>query len=225
MTENPRLLVLNDLKADEYVSTLITRANEHLKAIGYTEHGHRHAGLVSNISRNILRRLDCPERDCELAAMAAYLHDIGNVVSRDHHWLVGANMALVYLRELGMDADEALTIANAIGNHEESSGDSSTSVAAALIIADKSDVHRSRVQNPNEAEFDIHDRVNYAVEKSFVRVDAEARKISLELTIDTASASVMEYFEIFLSRMVMTRNAAGMLGCVFELVANEERLS
>ena len=134
-------------------------------------------------------------------------------------------MALVYLRDLGMDADEALTIANAIGNHEESSGDSSTSVAAALIIADKSDVHRSRVQNPNEAEFDIHDRVNYAVEKSFVRVDAEARKISLELTIDTASASVMEYFEIFLSRMVMTRNAAGMLGCVFELVANEERLS
>ena len=98
-------------------------------------------------------------------------------------------------------------------------------MAAALIIADKSDVHRSRVQNPNEAEFDIHDRVNYAVEKSFVRVDAEARKISLELTIDTASASVMEYFEIFLSRMVMTRNAAGMLGCVFELVANEERLS
>ena len=98
-------------------------------------------------------------------------------------------------------------------------------VAAALIIADKSDVHRSRVQNPNEAEFDIHDRVNYAVEKSFVRVDAEARKISLELTIDTASASVMEYFEIFLSCMVMTRNAAGMLGCVFELVANEERLS
>lgn len=225
MNAGDRVITLADVKADNYVSTVITRANEHLKAIGYTEHGHRHAALVSSISRNILLRLGHSDRDAELAAIAAYMHDIGNVVSRDHHWVIGASIALSHLRSLGMADDDALTVANAIGNHEESSGDSSSPVAAALIIADKSDVHRSRVQNPSEADFDIHDRVNHAVEKSFVNVDAEARTISLQLTIDTSSSSVMEYFEIFLSRMVMARTAAVTLGCSFEIVANDQRLA
>jgi metal-dependent HD superfamily phosphatase/phosphodiesterase len=218
-------LTLKDLRADDFISTLITGANEHLRAVGYTEHGHRHAGLVANIARNILRRLEYPERDAEVAAMAAYLHDIGNIVARDRHWIAGATMALAHLRAQGVDADEVLTIANAIGNHEETSGDISSPVAAAVVIADKSDVHRSRVQNPEPATFDIHDRVNYAVEHSFVRVDPESRSIALELTIDTEVSSVMEYFEIFLSRMVMCRQAARSLGCTFELVANEQRLA
>lgn len=135
-----------------------------------------------------------------------------------------ATLALTHLRSLGMDSSEALTVANAIGNHEESSGDISSAVAAAVVIADKSDVHRTRVQNPDPVTFDIHDRVNHAVEHSFVRVDPEARTITLEPTIDAESSSVMEYFEIFLSRMVMCRNAAEALGCAFELLANEQRL-
>ena len=220
-----QLVTLDHLRADRYISTLIARANDHLSAVGYTEHGHRHAGLVASIARNILKWLEHPERDAELAAMAAYLHDIGNVVARDRHWLTSATMALPYLLGLGMDPDEALTIANAIANHEESSGDISSPVAAAVVIADKSDVHRSRVQNPDPARFDIHDRVNHAVERSFVRVDCPARSIALELTIDTESASVMEYFEIFLSRMVLCRNAAGSLGCTFELVVNDQHLA
>ncbi len=219
------VLDLDALRKDEYLSSVISRANDHLSAVGYTEHGHRHAGLVANIARNILRRLDYSDREAELAAMAAYLHDIGNVVARDRHWTTGATMALHHLLGRGLDADEALTIANAIGNHEETSGDSSTPVAAAVIIGDKSDVHRSRVQNPEPASFDIHDRVNNAVTKSFVRVEPEAKSISLELTIDTEFASVMEFFEIFLSRMVMCRNAAGTLGCAFELIANEHHLA
>jgi len=219
------LVSLELLRNDPYISTVLTRANDHLKAVGYTEHGHRHAGLVANIARNILRWLALSEREAELAAIAAYLHDTGNVIARDRHWLSGAALALAHLRGLGMDPDEALTVANAIGNHEESSGDVSSPIAAAVIIADKSDVHHSRVQNPDPATFDIHDRVNSAVQRSFVRVDAAAHTITLELTIETADSSVMEYFEIFLSRMVMCRNAARSLGCSFELVVNSQRLA
>ncbi len=218
-------LGLDHLRDDAYVGAIITQANEHLRTVGYTEHGHRHAGLVANITRNIMLRLEMPEREAELAAMAAYLHDIGNVVARDNHWNTGAAMALQILRDQGMDANEVLTIANAIGNHEESSGDISSAVTAAVVIADKSDVHRSRVQNPDPATYDVHDRVNQAVERSFVRVDLAERNIVLELTIDTEVSSVMEYFEIFLSRMVMCRNAATALDCTFALVMNDQQLA
>ena len=216
---------LDDLCSDAYVNAIITQANEHLRLVGYTEHGHRHAGLVANIARNIMLHLEMPAREAEIAAMAAYLHDIGNVVARDNHWTTGAAMALEILRDRGMDTQEALTIANAIGNHEEFSGDISSAVTAAVVIADKSDVHRSRVQNPDPATYDVHDRVNQAVERSFVRVDLAERDIVLELKIDSGVSSVMEYFEIFLSRMVMCRNAAGALDCTFALVMNDQQLA
>ena len=216
---------LDDLYGDAYVGAIITQANEHLRLVGYTEHGHRHAGLVANIARNIMLHLEMSDREAEIAAIAAYLHDIGNVVARDNHWTTGAAMALEILRDRGMASQEALTIANAIGNHEESSGDISSAVTAAVVIADKSDVHRSRVQNPDPATYDVHDRVNQAVERSFVRVDLAEHNIVLELKIDTGVSSAMEYFEIFLSRMVMCRNAAAALDCTFALVMNDQQLA
>jgi metal-dependent HD superfamily phosphatase/phosphodiesterase len=223
-TVQPRLVTLEDLRHDRETTTLLTKANEQLAIMGFTEHGLRHASLVAHIAQNILLRLKYPERTAQLAAVAAYLHDIGNVITRVHHEQTGALIAMDILRRLGMDIEEIAVVAGAIGNHEENNGEPVSEVSAALILADKSDVHRSRVQNPNMAAFDIHDRVNYAAQRSFVNVDEAKRTITLELTIDTTISQVMEYFEIFLSRMVMCRRAAQYLKCNFELVINKNRL-
>lgn len=220
----PRLVTLEDLRHDRETTTLLTKANEQLAIMGFTEHGLRHASLVAHIAQNILLRLKYPERTAQLAAIAAYLHDIGNVIARMNHEQTGALIAMDILRRLGMDIEEIAVVAGAIGNHEENNGEPVSEVSAALILADKSDVHRSRVQNPNMAAFDIHDRVNYAAQRSFVNVDEAKRTITLELTIDTTISQVMEYFEIFLSRMVMCRRAAQYLKCNFELVINKNRL-
>lgn len=223
--ENGRaLLAVDALKRDPMVQAFIRRADAQLGVLGFTEHGQRHVSLVANISRNVLQRLGYPERTCELAAIAGYLHDIGNTVNRRDHATAGALMARDILLRHGMDPDEVAAVMGAIGNHEESTGDPVGEISAALNIADKSDVHRSRVRETNPTKFDIHDRVNYAATHSFLRVLPDKQRIILEITIDTTIASVMDYFEIFLSRMIMCRRAAEFLGCEFGLEINESML-
>lgn len=219
-TNRPKPITLKDVKANIKVRQLIDGANEVMRAMGYTEHGHRHSGIVSSITRYIMENLGMPQRQVELGMIAAYLHDIGNVINRIDHPISGANIAFSLLDEMGMDADEIAPILGAIGNHEELVGMPVGVMSAALIIADKSDVHMSRVQNPILETFDIHDRVNYAVQKSRVEMVTDAKTIELTLEIDTSFASVIEYFEIFLSRMVMCRRASGLIGYKFALSVN-----
>jgi len=206
------------------VKVFVRKSDEALAEIGYTEHGERHVGLVAHIAYNTLKRLGFPEREAELAAIAGYLHDIGNSVNRDHHAQTGAVLAMHLLGDMKMPDLEIVKIMGAIGNHHENDGDPVTPVAAAVILADKSDVHRTRVRNPDMIKFDIHDRVNYAVEKSFLNVDEAKKLITLELTIDTGISQVMEYFEIFMTRMLASRKAAKFLGTSFGLTVNGNRL-
>jgi metal-dependent HD superfamily phosphatase/phosphodiesterase len=217
-------VTFDGLRRDALVQAFIKRADAQLGVLGYTEHGQRHVSLVANIARNILQRLHYPERTCELAAVAGYLHDIGNCVNRRDHATAGALMAKDVLFGYGMDADEVAAIMGAIGNHEETTGDPVGEISAALNIADKADVHRSRVREIDPAKFDIHDRVNYASQHSFVRVDGEARVIELEMTIDTRIAPLLDYFEIFLNRMSFIRRAVQFLECEFRLTINRQRM-
>jgi len=223
-SEKDSLVATRALEQDVEVMAFLTRANEQMAVLGYTEHGQRHASLVGNIALNVLLRLGHPERTAELAAIAGYLHDIGNVIHREHHARASAIIARDILIRLGMDFDEIALIMGAIGNHEEERGDPVSQISAAVILGDKSDVHRSRVQNPDILTFDIHDRVNYAVRRSFVRVDGDKNTITLELDIDTEVSKVAEYFEIFMSRMLMSRRAARFLGCKFALTINGNSL-
>lgn len=216
----PTRLTIKDIKANAKIMTMIDGANELLNSMGYTEHGHRHVGIVSGITKHIMETLGMPEREIELAQIAAYLHDIGNVINRHDHPISGANLAFTLLNEMNMPPVEICPILGAIGNHEELAGTPISVMSAAVIVADKSDVHRSRVQNPMMETFDIHDRVNYAVTKSRVEMVTETKTIQLVLEIDTKFASVMEYFEIFLSRMVMCRKASKLFGYNFSLVVN-----
>lgn len=213
-------ITLKDVKANVKVQRLIDGANELLRSMGYTEHGHRHVGIVSGITRHIMENLGMPEREVELGQIAAYLHDIGNVINRVDHAISGANIAFTLLNEMGMPSEEIAPVLGAIGNHEELLGSPISVMSAALIVGDKSDVHRSRVQNPILETFDIHDRVNYAVERSRVEMDKDSKTICLVLEIDTQFATVMEYFEIFLTRMVMCRKASALFGYRFSLQAN-----
>ena len=206
------------------VRLYVRMADASLESIGYTEHGERHVGLVSRIAFNVLKRMGRPDRQCELAAIAGYLHDIGNGVNRDHHAQTGGVMAMLLLREFGMPDEEILPVIAAIGNHHENDGDPVNDLAAALILADKSDVHKTRVRNPDMIKFDIHDRVNYAVQKSFLNVDEDQKHITLELTLDPTISHMMEYFEIFMTRMLASRKAAKHLGATFGLLVNGNRL-
>ena len=218
------VLTLEQLKKDPEVQAYVAGGDEVLASMGYTEHGQRHASLVSNIARNILERLGFPQREVELAAMAGFVHDIGNVVCRHNHEQVGGLIAMRILGRLGLPPAEIAMVVGAIGNHGEDIGEPVNNVAAALFLADKSDVHRTRVRNPEMASFDIHDRVNYAAEHSFMRVDEKRKAVTLELKIDTKISPVMDYFEIFLTRMILCRRAASFLGCNFELVINGVKL-
>ncbi len=191
--------------------------------MGYTEHGERHVRLVAAVARRVLLELDYPERDADLAEIAGYLHDIGNIAGRSHHGQTSALLAFPILREEGMSAQEIAVVLGAIGNHEEEYGEAISPVSAALILADKSDVHKSRVQTEDPAQYDVHDRVNAAVQRSELVVEKDARLIVLELDIDE-SITPMDYFEIFLTRMVMCRRAAEILQCRFSLTANGQRL-
>lgn len=210
------------VKADPEVQALIRHANQNLGAIGYTEHGFRHVALVAHIARNILKTMGFDSRHQELAAIAAFLHDVGNVVSRNDHARTGAVLAHSILTRLGGDPDDTALVMGAIGSHEDErhTGDPVHAVSAALILADKSDVHRSRVRNTDPTSFDQHDRVNYAATSSRLNVDAEEKSITLVLEIDTALAPVMHYFEIFLPRMLMSRRAAESLGYAFHITIN-----
>jgi len=216
-------VTMKEVREHPRVIAFLGAADQYMNAVGYTEHGQRHANLVSNIAHNILTHLEYKKPFPELAAIAGYLHDIGNMVSRTAHEQCGALLAIEILESLGMDSEEIALIAGAIGNHEEETGDPVNAIAAAVILADKSDVHQSRVR-PNLKMFDIHDRVNYASKKSFLRVNNPKRIITLELIIDTAISQVMEYFEIFLTRMIMCRRAAKFLLCNFELIINNIKL-
>jgi metal-dependent HD superfamily phosphatase/phosphodiesterase len=220
----PSPLTFEWVRENPRVRTYVKMADAALEQIGYTEHGERHVGLVSRIAYNVMKRMGRPERLAELAAIAGILHDIGNSVNRDHHAQTGGVMAMQLLHEFGMPDEEVLTVISAIGNHHENDGDPVNDVAAALILGDKSDVHRTRVRNPDMIKFDIHDRVNYAVEKSFLNVDGDQKHITLELTIDPKISHVMEYFEIFMTRMLAARKAALHLGATFGLQVNGNRL-
>jgi metal-dependent HD superfamily phosphatase/phosphodiesterase len=219
-----RRVTIADITSSPDVRAMIEVADEYLGAIGYTEHGFRHASLVSHIAGNIMKRLGYDARMVELAEIAGFMHDIGNCIGRDHHGVSSAILAREVLRGLGMSPTETIHVMNALGNHEEEFGTPANPIGAATIIADKSDVHHTRVRNPDPANFDIHDRVNFSARRSFLRVDSEARTLTLELDIDTETSQVMEYFEIFLSRMQMCRSAAKVLGASFELVINGTRL-
>ncbi|MBP2649534.1 MAG: metal dependent phosphohydrolase [Firmicutes bacterium] len=217
-------ITVDDLKHDAEVTVYHRCSTEFLGQLGFTEHGRRHAMLVSNRARKVLSDLDYSERACELAAIAGYLHDIANLVNRYNHGGNGAIMAYVILTRLGMNPEEIALVVSAIGNHEEERGNAINHVASALILADKSDVHRSRVTHTDFAKFEIHDRVNYAVEESKLLVDKVEKIVTLKLTIDTDICPLMEYFEIFLQRMIMSQQAADFLGCKFALVINDTKL-
>jgi uncharacterized protein len=206
------------------ISTYIELADQFTGQLGFTEHGFRHANLVGRIGYNILHRLGFEPHVAELAAIAGYLHDVGNVVSRHDHPQTSALIALPILTELGMATADIGLVIGAIGNHEEEMGHAVSPISAAVVIADKSDVHHSRVRKDAQVEFDIHDRVNASAKHSFVRVDAEARTVTLELEIDTEISDVLEYFEIFLHRMKMCRRAADGLGCKFRMTVNGNSL-
>ena len=218
------MLTFKDIIKDPEVVVLVAEADRQLAVLGYTEHGPRHARLVAKNARAVLIALDADERAAELAAIAGYLHDIGNVVSREKHERTSALLARDILGRRRMDYQETAQVMAAIGNHDENGGNPVSDVSAALILADKADVHKSRVRNPEFIKFDIHDRVNYAVKRSALTVRSKERSIAFELTVDTSVAPVMDYFEIFLSRMVISRRAADFLKCHFELVINGTRL-
>ncbi len=215
---------LEDVKNHPKTKIYLAKADEYMAAIGFTEHGPRHAQISATRAREVLSQLRFSDEEAEHAAIASFLHDIGNMVGRVNHGLTGALLAKEILDELKMQTVDTATVMNAIGNHEEEVGDPGNVVAAALILGDKSDVHRSRVRNPKKLSFDIHDRVNYAATKSSLRADISKRVIYLELTIDTSISQVMEYFEIFLSRMNMARKSARILDCDFKLIINEVAL-
>ncbi len=217
-------IVLKNIKKNPIVNAFIKSANDYLGTIGYTEHGVRHVKLVASIAENVLLYLDYPKRLQELAGIAGYMHDIGNVVNREDHGQSAALISMRLLKDMGMTPEETALIISAVGNHEEETGDPVNPVAAALILADKSDVHKTRVRNPDISKYDIHDRVNSAAKRSFLKVLKDKKIISLQLTIDTQISKVMEYFEIFMSRMLMCRRAASFLGCAFELIINDRKL-
>ena len=216
------MLTLDDIKRNGTIKTYVQSADNVMNAMKYTEHGFAHAGIASHVARHILSALNYDDRTCELAAIAGYMHDIGNIVNRVDHAQSGAIMAFRILDNMDMEAEDIATIVTAIGNHDEGTGVPVSPIAAALILADKSDVRRSRVRNRDEASFDIHDRVNYSVEKSELLIDAENKVITLKIQIDTEISSIMDYFEIFLVRMKLCRSAAEKLGMYFKLRINEQ---
>ena len=217
-------ITLEDIQNNEEVEELILAAQRQLDVLGYTEHGHRHISIVAQRAAEILRTLVYDEERVRLAQIAGYLHDIGNAVNREDHAHTGAILADRILKDMGMPIKERTEIMMAIGNHDENSGTAVSDISAAIILADKSDAHRSRVSKTNMSLFDKHDRVNYAVTDAKLRIDKDERKIILDLTIDTKMCPVLDYFEIFMDRTMMSKHAAKYLGLWFEVVINDTNL-
>jgi hypothetical protein len=217
-------ITLDDVKAREDVRAYLAKADRNMELIGYTEHGFRHAGVVAARARQLILDLELGERAGELAAIAGYLHDIGNVASRVNHGETSVMLAYDILRDMGMPPDDLAEVMAGVGNHEEQYGEPFGDIAAAVTIADKSDVSRTRVRNPSPDTFDAHDRINYAAISSALEVDRERKIITLRLEIDPALGTIMEYFELFLTRMVASRIAARQLGCKFSIVVNGTKL-
>ena len=218
------MITIEEVKADKAIHTYIEKEDEALIALGFTEHSFTHVGKVSKTAKDILLKLGYPERDAELAEIAGYLHDIGNIVNRTDHAQSGAIMAFRILDNMGASADDIATIITAIGNHDEGTAVPVNPITAALILADKTDVRASRVRNTDIKSFDIHDRVNYSVKRADLDISTEKKEIELKLQIDTDFCSVMDYFEIFLGRMILCRKAAEKLGLQFKLMINEQQL-
>lgn len=217
-------MTYQELKNNEEIRTYITKADESLSSLGFTEHSFAHVGRVADVAAYILKTLSFSEHDIEIVQIAAYLHDIGNLVNRIDHSQSGAVLAFRLLDHMDMPADDIATVVTAIGNHDEGTGVAVNPVAAALILADKSDVRRSRVRNYDVSTFDIHDRVNFSVKNSRLSINDEKTEITLTLEIDTQYSSVMDYFEIFLNRMIMCRKAAEALKLRFKLIINGQSL-
>ena len=218
------MVTLEDVQNNKEVIALINGSQKQLKELGYTEHSIRHVSIVSQRAGQILKELGYNKDRVELAKIAGYLHDIGNCVNRNDHAQSGAILAYDILKEMGMGVIDRTEIMTAIGNHDEETGEAVSDISAALILADKSDVHRNRVVNPNLPKFHIHDRVNYAVTESNLKLNSKDRIITLNITIDTKICPVLDYFEIFLKRTMMSKYAAKYLKIWFELVINETRL-
>ena len=218
------MLTYEEITKNEAIRTYIIRADESLAALGFTEHSFAHVTHVAETAGYLLKTLGYDDRTVELAKTAGYLHDIGNLVNRKDHAQSGAVMAWSILNDMDCDAAELATIVTAIGNHDESTGVPVNIVAAAMILADKADVRRSRVRNQDISKFDIHDRVNYSVKKSILKINEEKTIVKLKLTVDTKYGSVMDYFEIFMTRMILCRKAAEKLGLQFKLIINEQQL-
>ncbi|MDD5557969.1 MAG: HD domain-containing protein [bacterium] len=217
-------VTLRAVRENPTVRDYLARTDRCMVSMGYTEHGERHARIVAEWARAILVRLGRRGREAELAAIAGYLHDIGNLVNRENHALTGSAIARDILDRMGMPPGEVADVMSAIGHHQEENGEPMSGISAALILADKIDVHRGRVRKSNQMDFDTHDRVNFAARRSVVRVSPKRRAIRYELRIDTRLSKVMEYFEIFMSRMVIARRAAAFLGCTLEIVINDTRI-
>ena len=218
------MLTYAEIIKSEAIRTYIIHADESLAALGYTEHSFAHVMHVAETAGYILQTLGYDDRTVEIAKIAGYLHDIGNLVNRKDHSQSGAVMAWSILNDIGCDPAEMATIVTAIGNHDEGTGVPVNAVAAAMILADKSDVRRSRVRNTDLSTFDIHDRVNYSVKKSTLKINEDKTIVKLKLTVDTKFGSVMDYFEIFMQRMILCRKAAEKLGLQFKLIINEQQL-
>ena len=217
-------MTYQEIKKSEEINIYIRQADLALSALGFTEHSFAHVTLVAEKAGYILQTLGYPERTVELVKIAGYLHDIGNLVNRVEHSQSGAIMAFRILDHLNFPPDEIGQIVSAIGNHDEGTGVPVSALAAALILADKSDVRRNRVRNQDISNFDIHDRVNYSVTKSELKINESHTLIKLKLSVDTRYGSVMDYFEIFLQRMILCRKAAEKLGMQFKLMINEQQL-
>ncbi len=218
------MVTYEQIKNDEAINTYIRHADESLTALGFTEHSFAHVTRVAETAGYILTTLGYSEHEVELAKIAGYLHDIGNLVNRVDHSLNGAVMAFRLLDKMGMPAGDIAAVTSAIGNHDEGTGVPVNAISAALILADKSDVRSSRVRNNDFSTFDIHDRVNYSVKRSQLKINGEHTLVKLKLDVDTRVGSVMDYFEIFLGRMVLCRRAAEKLGLQFRLMINEQSL-
>lgn len=213
-----------EIRKSHEINTLIEHGNEVLKTLGFTEHSRKHAAKVAETAGTILLKLGYSKHKAELAKTAGYMHDIGNSINRHDHAHSGALLSYQILNQLNMPLSDILTVITAIGNHDEKTGSAVDPVSAALILADKTDVRRNRVQNPTPANFDIHDRVNYAALSSSLELMKDKKVIQMNLELDDSICSVMDYFEIFLQRMLMCKRASEVLGCKFKLVANGHKL-